>query len=257
MGMSVTAAALLVDSGPLDLVLGLPAHPLIVHVAVVILPLAALSLMAIVFVPAWRRSFGWIVMAALVVGVGGSFLAKESGEALAARVGWPAQHAQLGDLLPLVAFSLLAAGFAWFILAGRDRRAGRERTSVLTRLIGAAATVLATAAIILTIAVGHSGAVAVWEPRLQPVAQSPSSAPGDAGLTMEEVAAHATPDDCWSVVDGRVYDLTSWIEQHPGGAGPIESMCGVDATEAFMSMHGSQQAPNDVLAGYEIGLLAT
>ena len=254
--MSLAAAARIVNSGPLDLVLGLPAHPLIVHVAVVILPLAAVSLIAIVFVPAWRQSFGWVVMAALVVGVGSSFLAKESGEALAARVGWPTQHAQVGDLLPLVAFSLLAAGMAWFILARRDRRAGRERTSILTRLIGAAATILAIAAIILTIAVGHSGAVAVWQPRLQQTAQPPGPATGDAGLTMDEIAAHSTPDDCWSVVDGQVYDLTAWIDQHPGGAGPIELMCGVDATEAFMAMHGSQQAPKEVLAGFEIGLLA-
>ena len=73
---------------------------------------------------------------------------------------------------------------------------------------------------------------------------------------MDDVAVHATLDDCWSVVDEQVYDLTAWIEQHPGGAGPIESMCGVDATEAFMAMHGSQQAPKEILAGFEIGPLA-
>ena len=39
---------------------GLPVHPLVVHAAVVLLPLAALVLILLVFVPAWRTRFGWV-----------------------------------------------------------------------------------------------------------------------------------------------------------------------------------------------------
>lgn len=244
-----------------DVILGLPVHPLVVHVVVVILPLAAAGLIAIVLIPAWRRSFGWLVLAGLVVGAGGSLLAKESGESLAGRVGWPGEHADLGDRLPILAFALLAVAIAWFVLMRRDASSGASRTSILTRVVGVVGCVLAVASIALTVAVGHSGAVAVWQEEIaatESVAPSPSptSQAISQALTMQEVTAHATADDCWTVVDGLVYDLTSWIDQHPGGAGPIEALCGVDGTQAFRGMHGTEPAPNEALAGFELGPLA-
>lgn len=260
------------SEGPTDLILGLPVHPLVVHFAVVLLPLAAVALIAIVVVPRWRRPYGWVVLAGLLAGAGASLLAKESGEAFAARVGWPTEHASLGDRLPLVAFALLVVAAAWFWLQSRDSKAGRKRSSIPTLLTAVVGCILAVAAIGLTIVVGHTGATAVWEGRIQDSSSSssgPSAAPtpsaaGTApagpsaagGLTMAEVAKHATPTDCWSVVKGTVYDLTAWIDQHPGGVGPIESMCGVDATDAFLAQHGSQRTPNKVLAGFELGPLA-
>ncbi|EER09736.1 nitrate reductase, putative, partial [Perkinsus marinus ATCC 50983] len=37
------------------------------------------------------------------------------------------------------------------------------------------------------------------------------------GITMEEVARHGTPNDCWIVVNGEVLDVTDYIKEHPGG----------------------------------------
>lgn len=244
------------SEGPTDLILGLPVHPLVVHFAVVLLPLAAVALIAIVVVPRWRRPYGWVVLAGLLAGAGASLLAKESGEAFAARVGWPTEHASLGDRLPLVAFALLVVAAAWFWLQSRDSKAGRKRSSIPTFLTAVVGCILAVAAIGLTIVVGHTGATAVWEGRIQDSSASASGSTVAGGLTMAEVAKHATPTDCWSVVTGTVYDLTGWIDQHPGGVGPIESMCGVDATDAFLAQHGSQRTPNKVLAGFELGPLA-
>lgn len=259
------------STGPTDLILGLPVHPLVVHFAVVLLPLAAAALVAIVVVPKWRRPFGWVVLAGLLAGAGASLLAKESGEAFAARVGWPTEHASLGDRLPLVAIVLFVVAAVWFWLQLRDAKAGRKRAGILTVITAIVSCILAVAAIVLTVVVGHTGAAAVWEGRIQdaPSASSGASAPASPGssaapsgasapptaLTMAEVATHATAADCWSVVKGTVYDLTSWIDQHPGGVGPIESMCGVDATDAFIAQHGSQRTPNKVLAGFEVGPL--
>lgn len=274
-----------VAEGALDLVMGLPAHPLMVHFAVVLLPLAAAGLIAIVLLPRLRAPLGWVVMLGLLAGVGTSVLAKESGEAFAARVGWPTQHARLGDVLPLIAFALLIVGFGWFWLQRRDRAAQRDRTTTMTRLVAAVACVLAVAAIVLTAVVGHTGAVAVWEGRINPssapgtpAAQAPPAMSGStsvvtgstaangsaangsgsnatATLTMDDVAQHASSGDCWSVVNGTVYDLTSWISQHPGGSGSIESMCGIDATDAFGAQHSGQRTPEKVLAGFEVGPL--
>ncbi|MFM8896797.1 MAG: DUF2231 domain-containing protein, partial [Actinomycetales bacterium] len=169
-------------SGPLDLVFGLPAHPLIVHLPIVVLPTAALALIAIVLVPRFRPAFGWVVIAGLAVGAGGSLLGKESGESLAARVGWPGDHAQLGDRLPLLAFALLAAAVLWCFLMRRDlahvrQATAGQRTFALTRIVAAVACLLAVATIALTVAVGHSGAVSVWSARMQestPAASAPA-----------------------------------------------------------------------------------
>ena len=37
-------------------------------------------------------------------------------------------------------------------------------------------------------------------------------------ISASEVAKHATPEDCWIVVNGKVYDLTKFAPNHPGGA---------------------------------------
>lgn len=50
--------------------------------------------------------------------------------------------------------------------------------------------------------------------------------------TFEEVRAHNTQEDCWTVIDGNVYDLTSFVVSHPGGD-EILRACGNDATTLF------------------------
>lgn len=39
----------------------------------------------------------------------------------------------------------------------------------------------------------------------------------DKEFTLEEVKDHARRTDCWVVIDNNVYDLTSFIDSHPGG----------------------------------------
>lgn len=55
-------------------------------------------------------------------------------------------------------------------------------------------------------------------------------------LSWEEVAKHNTTDDAWLVIDGRVYDVSSWGKSHPGG-GIIYKFAGVDATDQFAAFH--------------------
>ena len=57
-------------------------------------------------------------------------------------------------------------------------------------------------------------------------------------VTVKELAEHNTPDDCWVAIQGRVYDVTDYIPYHPGGADPLLSVAGGDATADFMDIHG-------------------
>ena len=86
------------------------------------------------------------------------------------------------------------------------------------------------------------------------VTKTPSPTAG--GITMAQVAAHASASSCWSVVRGNVYDLTNWIGKHPGGEKAILQLCGKDGTALFTGQHGGQTQPESTLASFKIGVLA-
>ena len=71
--------------------------------------------------------------------------------------------------------------------------------------------------------------------------------------TMTDVATHKNASSCWSIINDKVYDLTSWIGQHPGGPQRILSICGSDGSSAFNDQHGGQRRPERELAGFYIG----
>ncbi|KAJ6238272.1 cytochrome b5 reductase 4 family member [Anaeramoeba flamelloides] len=53
--------------------------------------------------------------------------------------------------------------------------------------------------------------------------------------TLEEVKEHKKNN--WMVLDNKVYDLTKYLEYHPGGIKIIEKFCGKDGTKAFNRNH--------------------
>jgi cytochrome b involved in lipid metabolism len=75
--------------------------------------------------------------------------------------------------------------------------------------------------------------------------------------TLAQVATHNNSKSCWAAINGNVYDLTSWISQHPGGEGRILSICGKDGTQAFGGQHGSDPRAQAMLATFKIGALAS
>jgi hypothetical protein len=84
---------------------------------------------------------------------------------------------------------------------------------------------------------------------------SASASATTAGFTMAQVKANNSAKSCWAVVDDYVYDLTKWINSHPGGPGAIVSLCGTDATTSFKAQHQNQAKPAVRLDSYKLGPL--
>jgi len=55
--------------------------------------------------------------------------------------------------------------------------------------------------------------------------------------TIEEVKKHNKKDDLWMVISGGVYNLTIYLDYHPGGVKKLMCGAGRDATELFMDNH--------------------
>jgi cytochrome b involved in lipid metabolism len=241
-----------------DTVLGLPVHPLIDHLVVIALPSFATLTIALVFIPSLRKNYRLVTLAGLAVSTSAAFVAKQSGEALAMRVGYPTDHANMGENLVLISATLFGAAIVWFYLLSNPKMISAS----IVKLIGYVTALVAVVAVVFTVLVGHSGAKATWESRLNPIASSTAlaAAPNESGatssaLTMEVVAQKNTVDNCWVVVSGIVYDLTGYANSHPGGAINIANICGTDATNAFNNQHGGQSKPNNVLVGFEVGVI--
>jgi len=83
----------------------------------------------------------------------------------------------------------------------------------------------------------------------------PDTTPAPSGYTMADVQKHNSGTSCWTTINGNVYDVTTWINQHPGGRDAILSLCGIDGSSAFNNQHGGQGRPESELATFKIGAL--
>ncbi|XP_053951970.1 uncharacterized protein LOC129237424 isoform X2 [Anastrepha obliqua] len=70
--------------------------------------------------------------------------------------------------------------------------------------------------------------------------------------TLDAVKQHNTPDDLWIVIDGKVYDVTKFRNEHPGGEETLDEVAGRDATREFVDVGHSQEA-RQMLTKYYIG----
>eukprot|EP00933_Yihiella_yeosuensis_P005474 TRINITY_DN10998_c1_g2_i2.p1 TRINITY_DN10998_c1_g2~~TRINITY_DN10998_c1_g2_i2.p1 ORF type:complete len:429 (-),score=95.00 TRINITY_DN10998_c1_g2_i2:141-1394(-) len=59
-----------------------------------------------------------------------------------------------------------------------------------------------------------------------------------AKIPFSEVARHSTKDDLWLLIDGKVYDVTPFLNLHPGGGQLIVEAAAQDATSLFEQTHG-------------------
>jgi L-lactate dehydrogenase (cytochrome) len=58
-------------------------------------------------------------------------------------------------------------------------------------------------------------------------------------LTWEEVAKHSSRESCWVVIKGRAFDVTNFLDDHPGGAKSLLRYGGKDGTEEYELLHSA------------------
>ncbi|XP_074577185.1 cytochrome b5-like [Curcuma longa] len=68
----------------------------------------------------------------------------------------------------------------------------------------------------------------------------------------DEVAKHNVVKDCWLFIDGKVYDVTPFMQDHPGGDEVLLASTGKDATNDFEDI-GHSTSARDTMAKYYIG----
>lgn len=76
--------------------------------------------------------------------------------------------------------------------------------------------------------------------------------------TLDQVAEHDSPRDCWKVIDGEVYDVTGYVARHPADTGVLAEWCGREATAAWEGRGGAHEHSSRarrLLERYRIGTL--
>ncbi len=151
---------------------GLPLHPLVIHAAVVLTPLAAALVVAFAVLPRHRWLTRWPAVATTVVALGAVWVSRFSGNTLADDLPGIEQlietHRSRGELLSLamVVFTLLVLAAAWALggpsalvsgWGAREPRAASMELPLVVLLVAASLVVL-----VLVVLTGDAGSRAVW-----------------------------------------------------------------------------------------------
>lgn len=149
-------------------VLGLPLHPLVVHAAVVLVPLAAVLAIVVAVDPARRRRFGLLTWLVALAGAASAFAARLSGQELASDLypsGLPdpvIDHQSVGLTSPWFALALWG-GVSALLLVDLDRSRRRDVGGpLLPTVVSVVVILVAMAAGIQVLWTGWTGAEARW-----------------------------------------------------------------------------------------------
>jgi len=160
---------------------GIPAHPLVVHAVVVLLPLAAVGTLLVVARPAWRSQLGVWVLVLAALGVFAVPVSTRTGEQLQRSIGGGGElveiHEHRADML-LVPSLIYLVLLAVTLFTGRRAQATTrvdgpgaahalapgdpatlQRVALVTGILAAVAGLVVTG---LVAWIGHAGATAAW-----------------------------------------------------------------------------------------------
>ncbi|KAA8497298.1 Delta(5) fatty acid desaturase A [Porphyridium purpureum] len=109
------------------------------------------------------------------------------------------------------------------------------------------------AAVVLDVLASWRRAAAAKRRKAAPAQQRST----DGKYTWQQVAQHCTEESAWIAVRGKVYDVTDFVDSHPGGRELLLLCCGRDATDLFVSYHPFTKKPEQVLKKFLIGDMVT
>lgn len=141
-------------------VAGLPLHPLVIHLSVVLIPLVAIGALVMSYLPSFSRRYGKAIFSLALIAQGSLFLSKVTGQALTNILDKDmGNHAELGEIAPFITLPMVALIY----LRWRLDRSGATVGSVWVRRLTSLALIVASlASIAVIVLVGHSGAESVW-----------------------------------------------------------------------------------------------
>ncbi len=141
---------------------GLPAHPLIVHAVVVLIPLSALGALAVAARNRWNRPYAPLVAAGALVGAISATLARIAGQQLLGAikvspdyVALLQEHGRFGFYTVISSWIFAGLAVATAVLGRRGAGPGR--------LVGALSAVLGLVTLVIVVITGDLGARSVWQ----------------------------------------------------------------------------------------------
>ncbi|MFE7855164.1 DUF2231 domain-containing protein [Streptomyces sp. NPDC057403] len=152
----------------MSLVNGLPAHVLLVHFVVVLVPLTAIAVVASAVWPSVARRMGVVLPVLALVTLASVPLTTSAGEWLEEHVGSDAlvrRHAELGDgLLPWALGLFVLAAAVWWTTrrTSPSEQTGNRSASVVRIAAAVLSVVVAAGAVVDVYRIGDSGAKAAW-----------------------------------------------------------------------------------------------
>ncbi len=155
-----------------DKLFGIPAHPLMVHLPVVMLPLCAIFAIILAVRPSLVKPYG--IPLAVLTGISfvGTFFATESGEGLEHLLNEHSaaieRHAEWGDRTRLAALVFFILALAFVIVAKRAQGTpqvvvGEAKRAMLIPVLAALMSIAAIGTTVAVIYTGHTGAKSAWE----------------------------------------------------------------------------------------------
>jgi uncharacterized membrane protein len=162
---------------------GLPAHPLIIHVPVVLIPLSILGSLACVWRPAWFGRYGILLCSMAIVAMSSIFLAMQAGSALRGLLNLQgraaqliSQHSQAANILAILFIAFTAILILTFSATRISGEMGPTGLTIADQTLGSRSTLTALRVLLVVLAlacafwvfrVGDLGAKAVWQGRVQ------------------------------------------------------------------------------------------
>jgi len=141
---------------------GLPAHPLIIHAVVVLIPLSALGAVAVAIRAGWNRPYAPLVAAGAVVSAITATMAELAGDALLDTINVSPAYVALLDEHGRFGVYTMYASWVFAVVAVATAVLGRRGSGAASRALGWVSAVVGLVAVILVVITGHLGSTSVW-----------------------------------------------------------------------------------------------